>query len=201
MPLSFLLAAWVLLQRGSGEAGTGEALRATARLAFVPFVLAFVARPLHDLWPGRPSVWLFANRHTLGVSFGLCMSTHLGLILWLHRLSAPHVPKAVTLADYVIGGPGLLLVFVMLVTSARRVRAAIGARAWRRIHTSGQYFVWFIFLACLVDSYGRKSPPYPASDYLPFIAVLLAAMAIRLGAALVGPAGRLAPSAPPPSSS
>jgi len=102
----------------------------------------------------------------------------------------PHIPEAVTLADFVIGGPGLLLVFVMMLTSHERVRAAIDARWWKRIHTLGQYLVWFIFVACLVDSYGRKSPPHPGSDYLPFIAILVVAMGIRLAAVLQGPSVR-----------
>jgi len=190
VPLTFLLAAWIMSEHGSGEIGTREALRGTARLAFVPFVLAFIARPLNDLHPSGLSAWLLANRKTIGVCFGFCLSTHLGLILWLHYLSAPDIPEAVTVADFVIGGPGLFLVFVMLVTSMDGVHAAIGDRWWRGIHTFGQYFVWFIFLACLVESYGRKSPPYPASDYLPFIAILVAAMGIRLGAAFLGPKGQ-----------
>ncbi|MBW2444519.1 MAG: hypothetical protein JRG83_01200 [Deltaproteobacteria bacterium] len=187
VPLTVLLGAWILSEHGSGDVGTREALRGTARIAFVPFVLTFIARPLNELHPTRVSRWLFANRGTLGVCFGLCMTSHFGLLLWLHYLSAPDIPEAVTVADYVIGGPGLFLVFVMLVTSAKRVHAAIDPRWWGGIHRFGLYLVWFIFLGCLVDSYGRKSPPYPASDYLPFIAVLIAAMGVRLGAALFGP--------------
>ncbi|MBW2314366.1 MAG: ferric reductase-like transmembrane domain-containing protein [Deltaproteobacteria bacterium] len=180
VPLTFLLAVWILSQLGTDEIGTREALRGTARLAFVPFVLAFIARPLHDLRPNQATSWLLANQKTAGVCFGLCMTTHLGLILWLHYLSAPAIPEAVTVADFVIGGPGLFMVFVMLVTSADRVRAAMDADLWRRLHTFGIYLVWFIFLACLVDSSGWK--PYPAFHYLPFIAILVGAMAIRLGA-------------------
>ena len=182
VPLNFCLGAWILFRLGIGEVGTGEALRGTARLALVPFVLAFIARPLHELHASKVSVWLLANRKTLGVCFGLSLSSHVGLILWLHYLSAPALPEAVTLADFLIGVPGLILVFVMVVTSARRVRAAIDPDHWRRIHTFGQYFVWFVFLACLIDSLTRKSPPYPASDYLPFIAILLVAMGLRLAA-------------------
>jgi DMSO/TMAO reductase YedYZ heme-binding membrane subunit len=190
VPLTFALAAWIMLEHGSGEIGTREALRGTARVAFIPFVLAFIARPLHELNPTRVSAWLVARRKTIGICFGLCLSIHLWLIFRLFYLSAPDIPEAVTLADLVIGGPGLFLVLVMLVTSAERVRAAIEPRWWRRIHTFGQYLVWFIFLACLIDSHDNKSPPYPASDYVPFIAILVAAMGVRLGAALVGPNGR-----------
>lgn len=189
--LTVVLAGWIMSGHGTGEIGTREALRGTARLAFVPFVLCFIARPLHDLHSNGISAWLLANRRVLGVSFGLSITVHLGLILWLFYLSAPDIPEVVTMADFAIGGPGLFLVAVMLVTSMERARAAIDPVWWNRIHTFGQYLVWFIFLACLTDSHGRKSPPYPASDYVPFIAILVAAMAVRLGAAWLGRQGRL----------
>ena len=180
--LTIVLAGWIMLEHGTGDIGTREALRGTARLAFVPFVLCFIARPLHDLHSNTVSACLLANRKLLGVAFGLSISVHLWLIFRLFYLSAPNIPEVVTLADIAIGGPGLFLVAVMLVTTIERPRAAIDPVWWDRIHTFGQYLVWFIFLACLTDSHGRKSPPYPASDYVPFIAILIAAMAIRLGA-------------------
>ena len=190
VPLTLLVAAWILSEHGGGEIGTREALRGTARLAFVPFVLAFIARPLNDLRPTAVSKWLLDNRGLLGVCFGFCMTSHFGLLVWLHYLSAPEIPEAVTVADFVIGGPGLFLVFVMVVTSASRVRAKMDERKWRRIHKTGIHLVWFIFLGCLTDSFGHKSPPYPALHYLPFIGVLVIAMGIRLGASLFGPGRR-----------
>ena len=191
VPLTFLVGAWVMLEHGGGEIGTREALRGTARIAFVPFILAFVARPLHELRPSAFSGWLLANRKAFGVCFGLSLSVHLWLILWLFYLSAPTIPEVVTLADFAIGVPGLLLVFAMLVTSLNRVRASMSKTLWKRIHSVGQILVWFIFLGCLTDSFGQKSPPYVASAYLPFIAVLMVAMGIRLGARLRGSKGRL----------
>ncbi|MCP5058122.1 MAG: hypothetical protein GY937_15560 [bacterium] len=190
VPLTFLVAAWILLEHGSGETGTREALRGTARIAFVPFILAFVARPLDDLRPSPFSRWLVAERKTLGVSFGLSLSIHLWLILWLFYLSAPALPDVVTVADLTVGALGLAFVFAMVVTSLNRVRASMNPVLWKRVHAFGQYLVWFIFLGCLTDSFGHKSPPYPALHYLPFIGVLVIALGIRLGAILFGPGQR-----------
>ncbi|MBW2241202.1 MAG: ferric reductase-like transmembrane domain-containing protein [Deltaproteobacteria bacterium] len=190
VPVTFMVATWILWELGGGEVGTREALRGTARIAFLPFILAFVARPLDDLRSSAFSRWLVANRKTLGVSFGLSLSIHLWLILWLFYLSAPSVPDAVTLTDLSIGAPGLAFVFAMVFTSMNRVRASMSAVLWKRIHTFGQYLVWFIFVGCLTESFGHKSPPYSALEYTPFIGALFIAMGIRLGAGLFGPNGR-----------
>jgi hypothetical protein len=40
--------------------------------------------------------------------------------------------------------------------------------------------VWTIFFLCLVDSVGRKETAHPVLGYYAFVAVLLAAMALRV---------------------
>lgn len=191
VPVTILVAVFILFRFGGGEIATREALRGSARIAFVLFLLAFMARPLNDLISTRVTRWLVAERKTIGVSFALSMLVHLGLIVWLFVLSAPTIPEAVTIADFFIGLPVLILVFVMGLTSARALRARMSMQGWGRLHTTGQYLVWLVFVLCLTDSMGRKSPPYPASDYTPFLALLALAMIVRLLAALIGKNGRL----------
>lgn len=180
VPVTFLVATWIMVAFGGGEIATREALRGSARVAFVLFLLAFVARPLDDLMPSGFSAWLMETRKTIGVSFALAMGIHLGLIVWLFVLSAPDIPDAVTMADFLIGAPVLLLVFIMGATSAGALRRAMGPQPWNRLHIVGLYLVWLVFMLCLTDSMGRKSPPYPASDYAPFIVLLVLAMGLRL---------------------
>jgi sulfoxide reductase heme-binding subunit YedZ len=182
VPLTYLLAAWVLVDQGTGETGTRHALQGTARLALVLFVLAFVARPLNELWSTRVSAWLLANRRTIGICFGFSLSMHLWLILWLFYLGRPHIPESVAMADITIGIPGLIIVLLMLVTSVLWVRDNMKATTWQRLHTAGQYFVWFIFTADLIENYTESVTPLPAIHYVPFIVALMAVMAIRLGA-------------------
>ncbi len=177
------VAALVLALAGTGVEGTELALRTTARVSFVWFVLAFVASPLHALRPSRHSLRLVERRSSFGVIFGLSMSMHVGFILRLYELHAPERPPMVTEADFWIGIPGLVLVALLTITSFRALRSRLSATAWRRLHLTGIWVVWTIFLLCLVDSVGRKSSDHPVLAYWSFIVVLLGAMGLRLAAA------------------
>jgi len=180
--LSLTVAGTVLLAGDAGRDATRLALRLTARLSFVYFMLAFVASPLARLRPGAASRWLVRRRRAFGVAFGASMSIHVGCILRLYALYTPERPPMVTDADFLIGIPGLLLVALMTVTSAIAVRRRMTPIAWRRLHRTGLYAVWSIFFLCLVDSVSRKETAHPVTAYYTFIAVLLTGMALRLAA-------------------
>jgi methionine sulfoxide reductase heme-binding subunit len=168
---------------GSGSAATELALRTTARISFVWFMLTFIASPLQQLRPTRASAWLMHRRRALGVIFGLSMSIHVGFILRLFALHAPARPPMVTDADFFIGIPGLVLVALLTITSAEALKQRLGATRWRRLHTTGIWVVWTIFFLCLVDSVGRKTTDHPVLAYHAFIAVLLLGMGLRVWAA------------------
>lgn len=174
------VAAGVLLFAGSDSAGTELALRTTARVSFVWFMLAFVASPLRELRPSRWSAWLVRRRRALGVIFGLSMSIHVCFILRLFSLHAPDRPPMVTDADFLIGIPGLMMVGVLTITSLDALKARLGAVRWKRLHTAGIWIVWTIFFLCLVDSVGRKETNHPVLAYHLFIAVLLFGLALRV---------------------
>ena len=177
------IAALLFLYAGSDVESTQLALRTTARMSFVWFMLAFVASPLHELLPGRASAWLVRRRRALGVTFGLSMTMHVGLILRLFALHAHARPPMVTDADFLVGIPGLVLVGVMTVTSLDALRRRLGPTVWKRLHTTGIWVVWSIFFLCLVDSVGRKATDHPVLAYHLFIAVLLSGLALRALAA------------------
>jgi methionine sulfoxide reductase heme-binding subunit len=168
---------------GSDSAGTELALRTTARISFVWFMLAFVASPVHQLRPSRLSAWLLHRRRALGVIFGLSMSIHVGFILRLFAVHAPQRPPMVTDADFFIGIPGLIMVGLLTITSLEALKQRLGATRWRRLHTTGIWVVWAIFFLCLVDSVGRKSTDHPVLAYHAFIAVLLLGLGLRVWAA------------------
>jgi DMSO/TMAO reductase YedYZ heme-binding membrane subunit len=180
--VSLTVAGTVLMAGDFGREATRLALRLTARLSFVYFMLAFVASPLARLRPGTASRWLVRRRRAFGVAFGASMSIHVGCILRLYALYTPERPPMVTDADFLIGVPGLVLVALMTVTSAIAVRRRMTPVAWRRLHTTGLYAVWSIFFLCLVDSVSHKDTLHPVAGYYAFIAVLLAGMTLRLAA-------------------
>jgi methionine sulfoxide reductase heme-binding subunit len=182
VPLTAVVAIAILTQLGADNHGIREALRATARTSLVLFVLAYIASPLHRIRPSAFSLWLLRNRATIGVSFGLCLSSHIFLIIWLFVRQAPTIPTGVGPADFLIGIPGLIAVVFMVITSARKVRQAMSTLWWNRLHKYGIHLVWFIYTACLIDSFLAKSPPNPAWHYVPLIGLLIAAAAMRLSA-------------------
>jgi DMSO/TMAO reductase YedYZ heme-binding membrane subunit len=175
--------AWAVFTGAGWDAdGTEIALRSTARVSLVYFLLAFVASPMDRVWPGRASRLLLRYRRALGVVFGLSMSIHVLCILRLFRLYAPIRPPMVTLADFFIGIPGLILVGLMTITSLDALHRRLGPRRWGRLHRTGLWVVWAIFFLCLVDSVGRKASRHPALEYYPFIAALGLALLLRLAA-------------------
>ena len=177
------LAGALLALAGSDIAATELALRTTARVSCVWFMLAFVASPLQQLRPSRVSAWLLSRRRAFGVIFGLSMSIHVGFILRLYALHAPARPPMVNDADFFIGIPGLLMVAVLTITSLEALKRRLGAIAWQRLHTAGIWFVWAIFLLCLVDSVRRKTTAHPVLAYYTFVAMLLLGMGLRVFAA------------------
>ena len=177
------LAGSLLLLAGSDIAATELALRTTARVSFVWFMLAFVAAPLQQLRPSRVGAWLLSRRRALGVIFGFSMSIHVCFILRLYALHAPARPPMVNDTDFFIGIPGLVMVAVLTITSLDALKQRLGPIAWRRLHTTGIWLVWTIFFLCLVDSVGRKKTAHPVLAYHLFIAVLLLGMGLRVFAA------------------
>jgi len=173
------IAAALLAVAGSDVDGTELALRTTARVSFVWFMLAFLASPLQTLQPTRASAWLMKRRSALGVVFGLSMSIHVVFILRLYVLHNPLRPPMVTEADFYIGIPGLAFVAMMTITSFDLLKRRMTVRGWELLHRSGIWVVWAIFFLCLVDSVGRKATDYPFLAYHAFIAILLLGALLR----------------------
>ncbi len=191
--LNLVLAGSLLFFAGTSTDGTELALRVTARVSLAYFLLVFVAGPFERLRPRGLGAWLRQRRRAFGVVFGLSMALHVGFILRLYALHAPARPPMVTETDFSIGIPGLVIVGLMTITSIVVLRRRLGELWWKRLHTTGIYFVWAVFFLCLVDSVSRKATAHPFLAYQLFIAALLVAMAVRLAAALTRRRGGLEP--------
>lgn len=178
--LNLGIAVLLVAMVGTGKDGTELALRMTARVSFVWFLAAFLARPLNRLWANSFTQRLREVRRPLGIAFGLSMAIHVAFILRLYALFAPDRPPMVTDADFAIGVPGLILVAILTGTSAYSVRRRISPRVWERLHSVGIWVVWAIFFLCLIDSVGRKQTDHPFLAYYSFLAALLLAAGVRL---------------------
>lgn len=128
-----LLAWW---GHGGGTDGIAMAARYTARLSFALFLVVFLARPLSASAP-----WLIRERRGLGLAFAGAHFVHLAALV--AAVMAFDGPPA--LLTVVFGGFGYVLLTAMVLTSNDAAVRTLGPRVWRRLHTFGLYYLWFIF--------------------------------------------------------
>jgi DMSO/TMAO reductase YedYZ heme-binding membrane subunit len=81
---------------------------------------------------------------------------------------------ATSIASYIFGGIGYAFIVAMAATSFDRTAAAIGPRAWRRLHLVGGYYLLFQFMV----SFGKRIPDMPL--YALFLIPLIAVFALRM---------------------
>lgn len=164
----------LLVHSGADAQGWRAVIRLTAKTSLVLFTAAFVASSVRVLWPMPLTRWLLANRRYLGVSFAASHTMHLIGIVALLRVEPEFTIDRPTL----IGG-GLAYVFLaaMTATSFDRSAAWLGPRRWRLLHRTGMYYLWLIFFI----SYAPRTA-LESVAYLPFVVVLLGALAVRVAA-------------------
>jgi methionine sulfoxide reductase heme-binding subunit len=173
--LAILAMVGVLLATyGADEAGIRVVIRATARSSFGFFLAAFVASALRRAWHSSATAWVLANRRYLGVSFAVSHFVHLLAIFALYHWSAREFLVGTGATVTALGGLGYVFVFAMAATSFDRSAAWLGRRRWRILHTTGMYYLWFIFTV----SYVPRAATSPT--YAPLALLALGALAFRL---------------------
>jgi sulfoxide reductase heme-binding subunit YedZ len=180
------LAVWLAHMRGFEVDGVRMAVRYTARTSLLFFCLAFSASALHRLWSTPYTRWQLRNRRYLGLSFAVSHLIHLIAIVGFAVMAPPLFAEATSPASFIFGGIGYALIIAMAATSFDRTARAIGPRAWRILHTSGVYYLWFQFMV----SFGKRVPEMP--NYAWFLVPLFAAMALRVMAAVQAREWRIA---------
>ena len=168
------LCIWIAGMRQFEVEGVRMVIRFTARSSLLLFCLAFSAAALARLWPNAWTKWQRRNRRYLGVSFAASHGLHAVAIAVFARMDPAGFADATNLASYVFGGIGYAFIVAMTATSFDRTAAAIGPRAWRILHLSGGYYLWFQFMV----SFGKRIPGMPL--YSLFLVPLLVVMALRL---------------------
>lgn len=155
----------------AANVGWQHAARYTARLAFLFFVPVFYARAWHQLRPSAASRWALRNRRYLGLAFATAHFVHL-FALTRFNVVTDQVPNVVTLIG---GGGAYVFIAAMAATSNDWSVRTLGARNWKRLHTVGIFWIWFVF----TQSYGGR---VAAGDlyFVPFLALALGGLALRL---------------------
>jgi sulfoxide reductase heme-binding subunit YedZ len=168
------LSIWIAGMRQFDVDGVRMVIRFTARTSLLFFCLAFSAAALARLWPNAWTRWQRRNRRTLGVTFAASHGIHAVVIVCFAVMDPAGFAAATSLASYIFGGIGYLVIIAMTATSFDRTAAAIGAAAWRRLHLAGGYYLLFQFMV----SFGKRIPDMQL--YPLFLIPLLAVFALRM---------------------
>lgn len=140
-----LLCALLLGAYGAAESGTSLLIRATAWISALLFMVAFGARPLRQFVKTAATKWLLRNRRYVGASAAFAQLLHGFALLWGFFGLQPSPYGAYDPGSIVGGGLGFALYFAMGLTSNDAAVQKLGLTNWRRLHTVGGYYIWFVF--------------------------------------------------------
>jgi len=160
---------------GFSEQAIREIVRWTTRLGAPVFVLAFAARPLH-VWLGSDATkWLLRNRRYVGLSFSVAHFTHLAAIGVLALVWTESFRDGLDPVTLYGGGAVYLLLVAMTITSFDRTAALLSRRNWKRLHVTGSYAIWFVFMQNYLGM-----TLVEGARFAPLALLLLAAFALRM---------------------
>jgi hypothetical protein len=142
------MSALVLAAAGTGEDGVRMLIRATARSSAGLFLIAFLARPVRQLWRTDATAFALKNRRYFGVSMAVSHLIHGLAIIWL--LTAFPRAYQVSATTLVGGGLGFAFVAAMAATSSDAAFKALGRARWQALHRTGVWYLWFIFALTFV---------------------------------------------------
>jgi len=148
-------------------------VRTTAQTSLAFFCIAFSASSLHGLMPFALTRWLLANRRYFGVTFAYSHFVHAVGLYAFSQLDPTAFWAQANAVMFIFGGLGYVFIALMTLTSFDATAELVGRRAWQALHTTGAYYLWFVFLI----SEGRRA--IYDSYYWPFVGALLAVMALR----------------------
>lgn len=166
------LCLWIAEMRQFEVEGVRMVIRFTARSSLSLFCLAFGAAAVARLWPHPWTQWLQRNRRYIGVSFAASHGLHAMAIAAFAAMDPAGFAAATN--SYVFGGIGYAVIIAMTATSFDRTAQLLGPRAWRLLHLTGGYYLWFQFMV----AFGKRLPDMPL--YVLFLIPLLVVMALRL---------------------
>ena len=174
-----LMTAALLLSHGAGEDGLRSVIRNTARTSFALFVAGFAGPALAALRPSRLTRRLAAEQPHLFAAFASSHLVHAAAIFtlaWLTRGASLEGRDPHTLAA---GGLVYLCILAAAAPASPRAAGWLASRPRAAAaRTAGLYLVWLTF----AGSYGGRAAR--SLFYVPFALALVAALALRLLAAL-----------------
>ncbi len=178
-----------LLSYGLTVDGAQAVARYTARLSFLIFALVFSISAGHRFFRSGLSAALLANRRRLGLTFAYVHFVHLacvGMYVWLSGAS----PQPIRLAG---GALAYALLAAMAATSNDAAVKKLGHKNWKRLHTTGVYYLWFVFFMTYFPRLQGALPGVGGgmAEFIPLFVLLLAILGFRLAATFAPRAGKL----------
>jgi DMSO/TMAO reductase YedYZ heme-binding membrane subunit len=155
--------------------GRLAACRALDRTRGFPLlILTYSASSLARLWPGPETRALLRERRYWGLGFAACHMIHLAALITFLRLSGTQRPLPTLLG----GGLAYVLLIAMALTSTDAAMRRLG-KGWKRLHTFGIHWLWFIFAFSYV---GRIARPETRMIGLIGGGIAIAALGLRIAA-------------------
>lgn len=156
-------------------------IRVSVRCSLPLLILAFTASALNRLWPCEASAWLLRNRKYLGLAFSAVMLWQILFIVLLISTGArlfPPGPAAMFIVSDLIG---YTLLLSMTVTSFEMFRNRMSPVAWKRLHRTGIYYIWVIYLYSFpIGIYFSRDNHMEVAGYGFLFFITLAAGILRL---------------------
>ena len=118
-------------------------IRLSVQLASPWVFLAFVARPMTQLFPGNLSKWLLRNRRYFGLSFAAgfgWQAVFIGVLLALHN--AYYWKEMHNDIDLLLRMASYVFLVALTITSFYPVRRKMRPEHWRWLHLVGIWYFW-----------------------------------------------------------
>lgn len=165
--------------------GTGiDALQAftrySGRMGLAWFAVVFLVTPWHVFAPGELSRTALHARRQLGLAFGWHHLAHLAILLtYLHESG-----HELNLARAAGGMLGYAFLIAMMATSTDAAVRRLGPANWRRLHRTGLWLLWIIFLLTYVPRLQGKAASAGGNmtAYVASTSVIVAIAAARFAA-------------------
>jgi len=172
---NLLLAAIILVARGTDVDGTNAALFATGRVAFLWFWAAYAGGALTTLL-GATFLPLKQRGREFGLAFAAALLVHLALVSWRCWIGA--VPSVDIFIRF-----GTAAAFTMLLAlfSFGNLHTLLGPKGWQLLRTIGMNYILYAFLSDFAQN-PLNGGIWRLVAYLPFTVMAIAAALLQLTA-------------------
>ena len=180
------LAEAVLAEHGTGPVGIGQAVRYTARWAFLFFWLSYAGGAMAILF-GSVFAGLARRARALGLAFAAAIQVHIGLVVWLGVVIGQIPLQGGVLWFFLVA---LFFTYLVALLSFGIGMRNLG-RLWRPLLCLSTTYILIAFGRDFVlGALTQKTYDWLyAAEYVPFALLSLAAIPLRLAAFLRQRAG------------